>query len=346
MTPTGSGSQTPGGTPAPPGSDPLAIKAATDLEALALRIGNEIQTEIPRATKPIALKERIAFCTSELEPLDKGIAALDATKLNRPARKTTLAATSEALRKGLVGAKAAGIRSANETLTAVIRSLNDQTAKFTEQLRSTRTDPKTLYKPISALLDTVTHEHTDWAAQVKEGSAYLGKDATALEIGVGKLGEIEAELNEMIGRCLPKLTSAPGKKPEGAVAAGGGDVVDDPIKVLVKLKDWSAAKQKYGSNPTEMQKLADIRKTLVNKWLMDELSRQSKLSGELIAARKGNLWMVAPEGGAPVDQDEQRRAYACDFMKKLGITSVAGLGKTYVDLGIRVNAAARKAIVA
>jgi hypothetical protein len=65
----------------------------------------------------------------------------------------------------------------------------------------------------------------------------------------------------------------------------------------------------------------------------------------LIAARKGNLWMVALEGGAPVDQDEQRRAYACDFMKQLGIPSVAALGRTYVDLGIRVNAAARKSTV-
>jgi hypothetical protein len=272
VTPTGSGTPTPGGTPAPPGSDPLAIKAATDLEALALRIGKEIQTEIPRATKPIALKERIAFCTSELEQLDKGIATLDAAKLDRPARKTTLASTSEALRKGLVGAKAAGIRSANETLTAVIRSLNDQTAKFTEQLRSTRTDPKTLYKPISALLDTVTHEHTDWAAQVKEGVAYLGKDATALEIGVGKLGEIETELNEMIGRCLPKLTSAPGKKPEGVGGPGGGEVVGDAETVLIELKDWSAAKQKYGSNPKEMQKLADKRKELVDKYLNDTLN--------------------------------------------------------------------------
>jgi hypothetical protein len=62
--------------------------------------------------------------------------------------------------------------------------------------------------------------------------------------------------------------------------------------------------------------------------LEDELSRQSKLSGELIAARKGNLWMVALEGRAPVDQDEQRRAYACDFMKQLGIPSVAALGKS------------------
>jgi hypothetical protein len=79
--------------------------------------------------------------------------------------------------------------------------------------------------------------------------------------------------------------------------------------------------------------------------LLEELARQSRLSGELIAARKGNLWMVAP-GSAPVDQDEQRKAYACDFMKQLGITSVAALGKTYVDLGIRVNAAARKAISA
>ncbi len=272
IAPIQGGSPPPGNTPLPPGSDPIAMQAAADLEALALRIGKEIQTEIPRATKPIALKERIGFCTSELEQLDKGIATLDATKLDRPGRKTTLAASSEALRKGLVGAKAAGIRSANETLTAVIRSLNDQTARFTEQLRSTRTDPKTLYKPISALLDTVTHEHTDWAAQVREGVAYLGKDAAALEIGVGKLGEIETELNEMIGKCLPKLTSAPGKKPEGAGAVSGGDVVDDPEKILIALKDWSAAKQKYGSNPKEMQKLADKRKQLVDKYLNDTLN--------------------------------------------------------------------------
>jgi hypothetical protein len=259
------------GAPVAPVGDPAAMKAAEDLEKLALRIGNELKTEVPRATKPIALKERIAFCASELNELDKGIAGLDGSKLGKGGRKQALAGTAETLRRGLDEAKTAGIRRAVETLTALTKSYTNKADTLSAPLGRIGTDPKTLYKPLSGLLEEVTRAHTDWAAQVKEGRAYLGKDATALEIGVGKLGEIVTGLNVTIGKCLPKLTSAPGVKPTGVGAPVGGETVGNAEAVLIKLKDWSAAKQKYGSNPTEMQKLADKRKELVDKWLTDTL---------------------------------------------------------------------------
>ena len=54
--------------------------------------------------------------------------------------------------------------------------------------------------------------------------------------------------------------------------------------------------------------------------------------------------MVPEEGDTPVDQAEQRRAFACDFMKKLGVKSVGDLAKRYRTFGIKVNAIARKAM--
>jgi hypothetical protein len=273
LTPQGSVTGKLDGVPVPPVGDPIAMKAAEDLEKLAVRIGNELKTEVPRAVKPIALKERIGFCESELNQLDKGIASLDGTRLGKPGRKQVLSSTSEKLRQGLDLAKTAGIRRAAETLTTLTKSYTDKMNRLSEPLGKIGTDPKTLYKPLSALLDEVSRAHTDWAAQVKEGRAYLGKDATALEIGVGKLGEIVTELNVTLGKCLPRLTSAPGKKPEGVVGGVvGGETVGDAEAVLIELKDWSAAKQKYGSNKPEMQKLANKRKQLVDKYLNDTLN--------------------------------------------------------------------------
>lgn len=76
-----------------------------------------------------------------------------------------------------------------------------------------------------------------------------------------------------------------------------------------------------------------------------QLALQGRVKKELIAARKGNLMLVPEEGGpGGVDQQEQRRAYACQFMKDLGITSVAALAKRYAQFGVEVNAAARKAL--
>ena len=116
---------------------------------------------------------------------------------------------------------------------------------------------------------------------------------------------------------------------------------DEPGKAIIQSSKY-------------LERLLDAARLMVDKEMfagaavLDELTVQLKLQGkvkgELIAARKGNLVLVAKEGNAPVNQEEQRRAYACAFMKKLGVTSVAGLAKKYSDLGMRVNAAARKAL--
>lgn len=79
--------------------------------------------------------------------------------------------------------------------------------------------------------------------------------------------------------------------------------------------------------------------------IQEHLDLQSDIKGQLIAARKGNLTMLPLFEGELVDKEEQRRAFACDFMKnKLKVNSVAGLSKKYVKFGVKVNAAARKAL--
>jgi hypothetical protein len=85
--------------------------------------------------------------------------------------------------------------------------------------------------------------------------------------------------------------------------------------------------------------------------LQKQLDLQEAVQKKLIAARKGLLWMEpdpekAPTGGGeppPVDQTEQRRAFACEFMKtELNVTSIAGLAKMYVKIGMEVNSVGRK----
>jgi hypothetical protein len=116
---------------------------------------------------------------------------------------------------------------------------------------------------------------------------------------------------------------------------------DEPGKAIIQSSKY-------------LERLMDAMRLMYDKQLfagMDsvldaveiELTLQERVKSELIAARKGNAVMI-PTGDEPVDQAEQRRAYACDFMKTLGVTSVAGLAKRYRALGVQVNAAARKAI--
>lgn len=92
------------------------------------------------------------------------------------------------------------------------------------------------------------------------------------------------------------------------------------------------------------KKMFDADSSLLEA-LRTEIALQGRIKGELIAARKGNLMLMPQEeNGPPVDQEEQRRAYACDFMKQLGVTSLAGLARKYVGLGVKINAAARRAL--
>ena len=111
-----------------------------------------------------------------------------------------------------------------------------------------------------------------------------------------------------------------------------------------------------------LDRLLDAVKLMVDKKMFEanpglagrlqaQVDLQDDVKGQLIAARKGLLWMEpdpskTPEGGTTptkVDQTEQRRAFACEFMKeKLRVTSIAGLAKIYVKLGMEVNAVARK----
>ena len=106
--------------------------------------------------------------------------------------------------------------------------------------------------------------------------------------------------NEQLRDSLKDLAHYGDKEP--------GKAIIQSSKYLERLVDAIGLMNDKGMFETDQPLKADLLK---------ELARQSRLSGELIAARKGNMSMVAPDGG-PVDQDEQRKAYAWDFIRSLG----------------------------
>lgn len=115
---------------------------------------------------------------------------------------------------------------------------------------------------------------------------------------------------------------------------------DEPGKAIIQSSKY-------------LERLLDATRLMADKGLVKEsdipdlenqLRLQDTVKKELIAARKGNLMMKPLKEGDKVDQQEERRAYACEFMKKLGVNSISALAKKYVKFGVKVNAAARKAL--
>jgi len=117
---------------------------------------------------------------------------------------------------------------------------------------------------------------------------------------------------------------------------GSGKAIIQSSKYLERLLD-----------ATRLLKEKDVFQDAgdLNSEIQEHLDLQSDVKGQLIAARKGNLTMLPLVEGELVDKEEQRRAFACDIMKKkLKVNSVAGLSKKYVKFGVKVNAAARKTL--
>ena len=180
----------------------------------------------------------------------------------------------------------------------------------------------------------------------KEAFALLGKDeqdqkreeaGTAIDTAVKKLKKERQDLmppehclqsfNEQLGDFLKDLEHYGDEAP--------GKAIIQSSKYLDRLIDAV----RLMADKDMFEKASPLLKEL-----NDQIALQGRIKGELIAARKGNLVLMPIEGEAPVDQEEQRRAYACDFMKRLGVTSVAGLARKYTALGVKINAAARRAL--
>jgi hypothetical protein len=115
---------------------------------------------------------------------------------------------------------------------------------------------------------------------------------------------------------------------------------DDPGKAIIQSSKYlerllDAVNLMIGKN------MFDADKDLLVS-LKSECEKQADIKNELIAARKGNLMLMPKEGNDPVDQAEQRRAFACQFLKeKLKVNSLAGLAQRYTALAVKINKAAR-----
>jgi hypothetical protein len=150
------------------------------------------------------------------------------------------------------------------------------------------------------------------------------------------LSECLDSFNEQLGDFLKDLAHYGDEEPGVAIIQSSKylDRLIDAASLLVDMDKREEKLQLFSGNPRLMEEL--------NK----QIGKQKDIRDQLIAARKGKLIMEPEEGSESetVDQIEQRRAFACDFMKKMGITSVAALGRTYQELGKKVNIEVRKAL--
>lgn len=135
-----------------------------------------------------------------------------------------------------------------------------------------------LYVEASKELTRAQLELDDWTGQVKESASFLGKEAGSFTEPLKRLSTVATLLSRVVEACLPSLTSRVAEPSETAKDTGGvgGKVAE--IKVgdeLAALKacgmSWVTAKQTYGADKKQMQKLADFRKKEVDDWLKANL---------------------------------------------------------------------------
>jgi hypothetical protein len=183
--------------------------------------------------------------------------------------------SADQLQALLTAARTTGMQNSADALSREAGSLHEEAMKVDDKVISAISGDgaKTVYKELNKLLTRVTRARGDWEAQVTEAGGELGGLKTRMHTGFERLAQTEDHLNRMIRACLPPLTSKPGKKPENA-PSGGSDVepIENPADAIAGCgNDWVTAKQTYGTNPVEMQKLANYRKNLVDTWLNEKL---------------------------------------------------------------------------
>lgn len=230
------------------------------------RIKQEIDTQLGRAMKPVALKERLQYLTSEIEQYKQLVEKHDGEEKEK--FRTSIALLTGALDK----ARKDGVKLSADALSEHAGKLHEEAMKIADESIGS-SERKDIYKKRSVLLAQVVRERRDWEAQVQEAGDFLGNLRTLMEIGLERLAGVEEHLNRTIARDLPKLTSKIGTKPDNVPVTGGGAKVEDPATAMTGCgNDWVTAKQTYGATPEEMKKLAAYRKNLVDAWLKTNLA--------------------------------------------------------------------------
>ncbi len=168
------------------------------------------------------------------------------------------------------------------------------------------------------------------ARKLRETAAQGRIDASVGALKTSRRAEIPKDqclqsFNEQLGDFLKDLEHYGDEDPGKAIIQSS-----KYLERLLDAVDLMIGKDMFGADQGLLEELRD------------ECKVQKDVKGQLIAARKGNLLLMPNEADAPVDQNEQRRAFACRFMKdRLGVTSLAGLAQRYKTLAVRINKAAR-----
>jgi hypothetical protein len=142
--------------------------------------------------------------------------------------------------------------------------------------------------------------------------------------------EVLQSFNEQLGDLLKDLTHYGQAEPGKAIIQSSKylDRLLDAIK-LMKEKNMAFLNNKANEELT--------------KELEKHLAAKDDIKKNLIGARKGLIKMDPLKENEELDQDKERKAFACAFMnERFGVVSVAELAQLYSRLGVKVNAAARK----
>lgn len=115
----------------------------------------------------------------------------------------------------------------------------------------------------------------DWTTQIAEGKGGKLAGINQLDGALAEMVSVHTELESQMAKLLPPLKSV-ATDPVDSVAATvpEGKVVNNPEQVLKDFKDWSVAKREYAQYKSEMQKLADFRKKVVDEWLEANLKKE------------------------------------------------------------------------
>lgn len=166
-------------------------------------------------------------------------------------------------------------------------------------------DRQKLYVEASNKLTEAQLELDDWTGQVKEAASFLGKEAEAFQEPLKRLGVVASILAKVVEACAPPLKSRLPREGEQASDTGGVGGAVPNIEAGSELEalkacgmSWVNAKQKYGADKTQMQKLADFRKKEVDEWLRDHLGKEWGLEN---APKKG--WVSVGSSDPTSDYD-------------------------------------------
>jgi hypothetical protein len=252
-------------------------KVLETLHAELVRVDNALVTGT-RPQKPAVLAGMFRYAESAVSGTEKRLANLSGGEGSGMSKKVVETKAKETA-NSLASAKAKQVALSLGELERVVGEFEAKVKTLgTEALALRKLGPEEaakarghLYQEASEVLNEVVREAADWGGQIAEAADFIVAQGTKFRDGLAKLGKFETILNTVVDGCLPQLVSRPLRPGEQAPEGRGGPEVPkilDPAKALVECGNtWVAAKQKYGANKDEMQKLADYRKKEVDAWL-------------------------------------------------------------------------------